>query len=287
MRKQMRTHLSTGLLLLAVIVLGFIVFRDPSPSESIGLPVPEGGGIPRIDTSTLPGIPPIQPVLYTYIEVIDSCGPQYQGTCVNVRSGPGVEYPTIHKLRTGTVLKVAGVTTDTEGRDWYQIAFEDYIRYPERITSPWYVYASAVSEFKNDGEHWLEKGEHPVTAKHITVDLSERMLYAYDGEALFMRQAISPGLELTPTPMGTFTVFALTPSRYMQGPIPGISTEYYDLPGVPWNLYFTHDGAVIHGAYWHDRFGEPWSHGCVNLPLASAKKLYQWADLGMQVTVQP
>ena len=66
----------------------------------------------------------------------------------------------------------------------------------------------------------------------------------------------------------------------MQGPIPGLSDQYYDLPGVPWNLYFTEYGAVIHGAYWHDNFGQPSSHGCVNLPIDEARKLYLWADVG-------
>ncbi|MFA5877656.1 MAG: L,D-transpeptidase, partial [Candidatus Paceibacterota bacterium] len=59
-----------------------------------------------------------------------------------------------------------------------------------------------------------------------------------------------------------------------------------DLPGVPWNLYFTLQGGAIHGTYWHTKFGEPWSHGCVNLPPAHAKKLYQWADVGTIVIVQ-
>ena len=101
-----------------------------------------------------------------------------------------------------------------------------------------------------------------------------------------MELSISTGLELTPTPIGTFTIYKMTPRRYMQGPLLGVSDDYYDLPGVPWNLYFTTDGAVIHGAYWHDHFGVRWSHGCVNLPVDRAKELYFWAELGTQVTVQ-
>ena len=96
---------------------------------------------------------------------------------------------------------------------------------------------------------------------------------------------ISTGLELSPTPAGTFTIFKKTPSRYMQGPLPGF-TDYYDLPGVPWNLYFTQQGAVIHGTYWHDSFGQPYSHGCVNLSPEDAKRLYEWAGLGTKVTVK-
>ena len=71
----------------------------------------------------------------------------------------------------------------------------------------------------------------------------------------------------------------------MQGPLPGISDQVYDLPGVPWNLYFTEDGGAIHGAYWHNNFGQPWSHGCVNVPLKEAEELYNWAEPGTVVTV--
>lgn len=72
----------------------------------------------------------------------------------------------------------------------------------------------------------------------------------------------------------------------MQGPLPGISDQYYDLPGVPWNMYFTQEGGAIHGAYWHAEFGKQWSHGCVNLPLETARTLYEWTPLGTSVLVQ-
>ncbi|MBI2047734.1 MAG: L,D-transpeptidase, partial [Parcubacteria group bacterium] len=55
---------------------------------------------------------------------------------------------------------------------------------------------------------------------------------------------------------------------------------------VPWNLYFTHQGAVIHGTYWHENFGKPSSNGCVNVRPAQAEKLYKWADVGTRVTVR-
>jgi lipoprotein-anchoring transpeptidase ErfK/SrfK len=124
----------------------------------------------------------------------------------------------------------------------------------------------AVRLVEDSGDSESQPGVAASTTKRIVVDLSQEKLYAYDGDTLFMQEAISNGLDATPTPKGTFTVYKKTPSRYMQGPIEGVSDQYYDLPGVPWNLYFTVGGAVIHGAYWHDHFGEPWSHGCVNLP---------------------
>ena len=225
--------------------------------------------------------------LYTYIEIINSCGPYYGvGVCVNMRSGPGAKYPVVAQLRTGVVLRVASTIT-VDGREWYKIMFATALLYPDRVKGDLYVAAdAAVRLFLDDGDHRLMKGAHVSTTKRIVVDVSQETLYAYDGETLFMKEPISTGLEFTPTPRGTFVIFKMTPSRYMQGPIPGASDQVYDLPGVPWDLYFTQDGAVIHGAYWHDHFGEPWSHGCVNLSPENAKKLYLWAEVGIPVTIQ-
>ncbi|HUD02484.1 MAG TPA: L,D-transpeptidase family protein [Candidatus Paceibacterota bacterium] len=238
--------------------------------------------------STTPEAAAVEPSVFNYIEITNGCGPYYDtGVCVNMRSGPGVSYPVVGRLRTGVVLKVEKATTQSQdGLSWYKIIFDGEIRYPERVTGDWYVAVdpTSVLPIENIGDEFLTK-DTPPTTKRIVVDLSQQMLYAYDGDTLFMQDPISTGLDGTPTPIGTFHVFKKTPSRYMQGPIPGVSDQYYDLPGVPWNLYFTNDGAVIHGAYWHNHFGEPWSHGCVNLAPQEAKKLYMWADVGTTVTV--
>jgi hypothetical protein len=190
-------------------------------------------------------------------------------------------------LRIGVVLQVDPSPVQADGYEWYKVILEQGIRYPERITGDWYVASvpGLVRLFTDPGDQVLTKGLYPST-KRIVVDLSEQTLYAYDGDTLFMTQEVSTGLDGTPTPLGVFTIYKKTPSRYMQGPIPGISDQYYDLPGVPWNLYFTLDGAVIHGAYWHNHFGQQWSHGCINLPLDKAEELYHWADVGTKVTVQ-
>lgn len=233
----------------------------------------------------LMALPSILPALDThlYIAVLEGCGPAYAGTCVRARSGPGTDYPVVMQLRRGVVLRVVGETT-REGRTWYKIGFDEWLRYPERARNL-YVASDFVSTFRDVGPTELE-GSAPPSDKRIIVDRSSQMLYAYEGDTLFMKQPVSTGLELTPTPRGTFQVFSKTPSRYMQGPIPGISMQYYDLPGVPWDLYFTKQGGAIHGAYWHDNFGRPWSHGCVNLSYDAAKELYAWADLGTAVIVR-
>ncbi|OGD67079.1 hypothetical protein A2442_00440 [Candidatus Campbellbacteria bacterium RIFOXYC2_FULL_35_25] len=230
---------------------------------------------------------PIKKVLFEYVEVIDGCGPHFEEECLNVRSGPGVEYPVVSRLRNGIVLKVGG-KVENEGQVWYKIIFDEWLRYPERVKGNWYVSADHVRVLLDEGIRTIydEENSAATTTKKIIVDRSSQTLYAYDGDILFMTEKISTGLELTPTPRGEFTIFRKTPSRYMQGPIPNIANQYYDLPGVPWNLYFTHGGAVIHGAYWHTSFGKEYSHGCVNLWPEKAQELYNWAELGTLVIVK-
>lgn len=196
------------------------------------------------------------------------------------------------------VLAVATTTSvDVTGQEWRRIIFTEWLRYPERISGEWYVASQYTKGFSDVGNQELDeslpgmlkeagKNLGLIPEKRIVIDRSEQKLYAYEGDTLFLESSISTGLDLTPTPRGVFVVYRKTPSRYMQGPLPGISDEYYDLPGVPWNLYFTKEGGAIHGAYWHDAFGTQHSHGCVNLPLDTAHTLYDWTPLGTTVLVQ-
>ena len=230
--------------------------------------------------------------LFEYLEVIDSCNQYFVGGCINVRNGPGVNYGVITRLRNGVVLKAKEKVKFNE-EEWYQISFEDeWLRYPERVEGDLYISAKYVKSFLNEGKQELkdETQEYnyliSTTSKMIIVDRSDQKLYAYEKGELFMKESVSTGLDVTPTPRGIFHVYKKTPSRYMQGPIEGISEKEYDLPGVPWNLYFTREGAVIHGAYWHDNFGKQWSNGCVNLPIDKAKELYMWADIGTEIIIR-
>ncbi len=229
---------------------------------------------------------PVEKVLFEYGRIIESCGPFHEGTCVRARSGPGTEYPVMLQLRNEMVLKIGG-KVERDGMTWYKIVFDEWLRYPERVQGDWYVAAEYVEVLLDEGDKTSWEDGATTTKKRIVVDRGEQKLYAYDGEELFMETDISTGLELTPTPRGSFTIFKKTPSRYMQGPLPNlVDQQYYDLPGVPWNLYFTEGGAVIHGAYWHNSFGRPYSHGCVNLAPEKARELYNWAELGTPVLVR-
>lgn len=228
---------------------------------------------------------PVEKPLFEYVEVTDGCGVHFEGECLNVRSGPGTEYPVVAHLRNGIVLKINGMV-ERDGALWFKIVFDETLRYPERVKGDWYVSADYVEVLLNEGNKTIWDDGKATTTKEIVVNRTEQKLYAYEDGVLYMEVPISTGLELTPTPRGEFTIFKKTPSRYMQGPIPGVANQYYDMPGVPWNLYFTHGGSVIHGAYWHDSFGRTYSHGCVNLKPDDARTLYGWSELGTKVIVK-
>lgn len=240
-------------------------------------------------TSTVSNVSKIKPQdetkLFKYIEITEGCDYSFRNGCVNVRSGPGINYKVVSRLRNGTVLKVDSVKT-VNGEDWYKISFDEWLRYPERMNGGWYVSVKVSNLFFDEGTVMLNKKIFIPNSKHIIISLSEQTLYAYDGDNLFMKEKVSTGVKETETPTGKFVIYKKTPSRYMQGPIPGSTEKEYDTPGVPWDLYFTKDGAVIHGAFWHNNFGKVFSNGCVNLPPEKAKELYAWADVGIPVVVK-
>lgn len=110
--------------------------------------------------------------------------------------------------------------------------------------------------------------------KWIEVSLDEQRVKAWEGNKLVMEFPISSGL-WAPTPKGTFTIWYKTRNQTMAGGSKDLGT-YYNLPNVPNNMFF-YKGYALHGAYWHNNFGHPMSHGCVNEPLANAAQIFEWA----------
>ncbi|MBX3014412.1 MAG: L,D-transpeptidase [Caldilineaceae bacterium] len=125
--------------------------------------------------------------------------------------------------------------------------------------------AVPLGEGVPDGRRWIE------------VDLSDQTLTAWQGETMVLHTSISSGSAQYPTVRGTYPVRTKLPLERMIGP-------GYDTPNVPWTMYFFR-GYAIHGAYWHNNFGTPVSHGCVNMRVDEAKALYDWASIGTEVVV--
>jgi lipoprotein-anchoring transpeptidase ErfK/SrfK len=106
--------------------------------------------------------------------------------------------------------------------------------------------------------------------KWIDVNLTQQQLTAYQGNTPVFQALVSTGLPGTPTVVGQFRIYWKLLAADMAGP------GYY-LPAVPYTMYFLR-GYSLHGTYWHHNFGQPMSHGCVNLRTEDAKWLFDWTD---------
>lgn len=115
--------------------------------------------------------------------------------------------------------------------------------------------------------------------KYIEVDISEQKIYAYEDGLLAISSLTSTGVPGFDTPEGEFVVQSKIPSTRMTGFYGPDDPLNYDLADVPDVLPFQGD-YTIHGAYWHNNFGRKMSHGCINLPLDFAQKLYDWSNVG-------
>jgi len=118
--------------------------------------------------------------------------------------------------------------------------------------------------------------------KKIYVDLSNQTLYAYEGERLVYSFLISSG-KWGKTPTGVFDIWGKFRFTKMSGGSKALNTYYY-LPNVPYVMFFQNDkiaasrGFSIHGTYWHENFGHPMSHGCINMKTSEAALIYEWTN---------
>jgi hypothetical protein len=122
----------------------------------------------------------------------------------------------------------------------------------------------------------------PAGGRAVVVSLSQQALWAYEDGAVVRSTYVSTGTERFHTPPGLFYVNSKLDAQTMEGVLGG---EYYNVPNVPWVMYFTNYGHALHGTYWHENFGVPMSHGCVNLPMDVAEWMYGWAPMGMPVLI--
>jgi hypothetical protein len=116
----------------------------------------------------------------------------------------------------------------------------------------------------------------------IDINLSSQYMVIYQGDNVIGETYISSGRAGFETPTGTFYINNKYLSDDMEGVLGG---EYYNVPAVPDVMYFTDVGHAIHGAYWHNNFGTPMSHGCINVPLDFAAWLYEIAPTGTMVVI--
>lgn len=111
----------------------------------------------------------------------------------------------------------------------------------------------------------------------IDVDISDQRAYAYQGSQIVRSFVVSTGIAAYPTVIGQFHVYV----RYRYAPMSGVG---WYLPNVPYVMYF-YKGYGLHGTYWHNNFGTPMSHGCINFRIEDAAWVWDFTTIGTLVNI--
>jgi hypothetical protein len=149
-------------------------------------------------------------------------------------------------------------------------------RVPDRLTTDSFPH-EPTSQLAQD-YLWDEMDYLKTTSEHwIEINLSTQRLIAWEGDRSVYAVIVSTGQAATPTPTGVFSIYTTYDVTRMQG-------ADYDVPDVPYAMFYDGNYA-IHGAYWHNNFGVPVSHGCTNVAVNHAGWLYDWAYIGSPVVV--
>jgi len=180
-----------------------------------------------------------------------------------------------YRLYYQTTHWVTGIKEGPNGLPWYQTNINGL------------DFLVPVEHFRpvQDEEYSPLSTDVPWEYKRIVVSIKDQTITAYEDKNAVFHTQISSGLPIRPdpngipweTPRGTFYIQNKFPTTYMgDGRLTG-DPEAYELPGVPWTLYFEPvTGVAFHGAYWHNNFGIQMSHGCINMRPSDARWLFRW-----------
>jgi uncharacterized protein YgiM (DUF1202 family) len=176
---------------------------------------------------------------------------------LNVRSMPSTapENPPVDTVYHNQLLRILE-TRQAEGAEWYRIGENRWVHGTYVAVARYKARPSSIGA----SERW------------VGVSLRDQTVVAYEGDRPVYAAMAATGLPGTPTVQGIFRTWSRVPSGRMVGP------GYY-IEDVTWTCYF-YSGYSLHTAYWHDAFGAPRSHGCVNLSPYDAWWIFRWSEPG-------
>jgi hypothetical protein len=183
----------------------------------------------------------------------------------------------LYRLYFGTVYWITEVLEGPDGVPWYALT-DDRLRIQYCVPAC-HIHPITRGEIRPLSPHV------PPEEKRIEISVADQFLRAFEGDDLVFQATLSTGVPSanpspngipTETPKGNFNICRKTPSRHMGDGNLTSELDAYELPGVPWVSFFHAYGIGFHGTYWHDNFGSPMSHGCVNMRNEDAKWLYRW-----------
>ncbi|MBI1793856.1 MAG: L,D-transpeptidase [Chloroflexi bacterium] len=171
---------------------------------------------------------------------------------------------------------IDGVQEGPDGETWYRIFDE--------LSGSYYVAGTDLRPIPHESLAPISP-DVPWANKRIDVNLATQTLTAYEYDKAVFQTNIASGIPgggggkglSTTTPSGQFHIQEKLPSKHMGNGNLFAGADDYELAGVPWTSFFTDVGHAFHGTYWHENFGTPQSHGCVNMRTNEAQWLFRWA----------
>ncbi|MFZ6030548.1 MAG: L,D-transpeptidase [Chloroflexota bacterium] len=184
----------------------------------------------------------------------------------------GAYEPPAYRFYYETIHWVLALEHDAFGAAWYRV-LDDKFKTKNYYVPAEHMRLLSPAELTPISPHVDEK------AKRIEVLTGRQVLIAYEeDQPVFMARTAS-GASMRDgnykTKPGRYSITGKRAGRHMAAG--DITASGYDLPGVPWICYITEDGIAIHGTYWHNNFGRPRSHGCVNVTPQAARWIYRWS----------
>ena len=189
----------------------------------------------------------------------------------DARSEPNPSAVTPYRVYYSAVFQVYGVQQAPDGSYWLRVKDDADVKFwlPAHILRPLTQADIAPISPHADG-------------KLIVVNLARQSMSAFEGANEVFRTLVSTGkhyvkdgqwVDAQSTPVITAPLWSKRITRHMQG---GSATAGWDIPGVPFVSFFSSNGAAVHGAFWHNHFGQPRSAGCINCTPEAARWIFRW-----------
>jgi lipoprotein-anchoring transpeptidase ErfK/SrfK len=184
---------------------------------------------------------------------------------------PDPDSEMIYRLYHKTVHWITASAVRPDGSIWYALL-------DDKFDQQYFTPAKHIRPFLEDDLIPLST-DIPDEEKRIEVRLDDQLVLAYERERLVFATRAATGGRLRSgtytTPTGDYITYHKRPTRHMAAG--DLASSGFDLPGVPWVIYIKENGISFHGTYWHNDYGRPRSHGCINLTPQAAKWLYRWS----------
>jgi len=186
---------------------------------------------------------------------------------------PWLKNTTTPHLYYSQVFWIDQVKADSSGQVWYRV--NERYGYGD-------LFWAAGEAFRPLTEAEIQPIHPDVEEKRVVVDVSHQTIACYEGKNEVYFARVSTGIlndingkttDTWATPLGTRPIWRKLISVHMTG---GTTGGGYDLAGVSWTTLFEGNGVAIHSTFWHNNFGEPMSHGCVNAAPDDAKWIFRW-----------